>query len=115
MSDPRRPPRLEWDAVVVGLALALVLGIAATAIGLGLIGQLVALASGGALAARRASGAGAFHGAVVGASWILVFSAISGPAGSDASVLADSATTVVYDLFYLSAAAAGGALAGRRG
>ena len=115
MSDPRRPPRLEWGAVFIGLVVALVLGIAATAIGLGLVGKVVAVAIGGAVAARRASGAGAFHGAVVGAGWILVFSDISGPAGADAGIVVDTASTVVFDLFYLSAAAAGGWLAGRRG
>ncbi len=113
MSDARRPPRLEWDAVLVGLALALVLGIGATAIGLGAFGQIAAVAAGGALAARRATGAPLFHGAVVGAGWILVFSAISGPTGSAGSIVADTVSTVVGDLFYMSAGAAGGWLAGR--
>jgi hypothetical protein len=100
--------------VFVGLVAALVLGIGATAIDLGLPGQVLAVAVGGALAGWRATAAGAFHGAVVGAIWIFVFSAISAPNGPEEGILVDTAEAVIADVLYLSAAAGGGWLAGRR-
>lgn len=109
------PPPLEWAAIFVGLVAALVLGIGATTIGLGLAGQVVAVGAGGAVAGWRAKRAGAFHGAVVGAVWIFVFSAISEPNVAGEGILIDTAEAVISDVLYLAAAAAGGWLAGRRG
>jgi hypothetical protein len=115
MSERSRATRIEWGAVALGSALALFLGILATAIGLGLAGLAACVAAGGALAGRRAGEAGLFHGALVGGAWILLFSALFEVPAAPGGVVVDTLATLGSDLLYMCAAGGGGWLgSGRR-
>ena len=112
MARPRAAPTIVWRAVLAGLAVAVVLailfrsflapipGIAATIVGIGI---------GGFIAAKWAKSAGLYHGAVVGAGWIVLeaLGAVPTTSYSD-DALTDTVIVFAIDALVLFAAAFGG-------
>ncbi len=116
----REAPEIHWRAVIGGgaatllltFALSLVAAIAASPLLL-FLAVPVGVVVGGAAAGRLARTAGALHGGLVAALWI-VASALAGSSGPGTpDVLADTALTVVWDAAWLAAGALAGWLGAR--
>ncbi len=107
----REPPEIRWRAVLVGGAVALaavLLLYYSLGPGLSTVAGLIAVAVGAAVAGRLAPAAGALHGGLVAALWILA-EALSDPLFSAPSdLLGDTAATVLADAIRLATGAAAG-------
>jgi hypothetical protein len=104
-------PRLHWPAILAGLALAIAVTLLTRAL-LPPIPAAVASVFGlfvsGLLAGKLAPEGPAYHGAVVGAAYVLTGALGILPAGSYlADPLADTALVIVSDVLLIAAAAAG--------
>lgn len=105
-------PRIRWPAVLAGVALAVVTALVGTAV-LPPIPAAVASVFGlfvsGFLAGKLANAAGAYHGALVGAGYVLCEAAgiVRGTASS-ADPLSDTALVILSDALLIAAAALGG-------
>jgi len=100
----RQPPQVRWSAVLVGGAVAVLVSLGVSLVGLAaasdallLAATPVGLAAGGAAAGRMARAFGALQGGMVGVLWILAeaLADLFGPATGD--VLGDVALTVLAD------------------
>jgi len=107
-------PELDMRAVLAGLALSVVVAIAAIFLGFPVIGALVGVAAGGYTAGQLAGRDGLYHGAIVGMLAIIVAS-IAASAGNAnvTNVLADTLSIVVSDVLILSFSSVGGWLSTR--
>lgn len=108
-------PRIRWPAVLAGVALAVATALLGTAV-LPPIPAAVASVFGllvsGLLAGKLANTAGAYHGALVGAGYVLceALGIVRGIAYS-ADPLSDTALVILSDALLIAAAALGGWLA----
>ena len=109
-------PPLQWRAIIAGVALAAVISVIAAAL---LPPIPAALASffglfvSGVLAGKLAPAARLYHGAVVGAGYVLceaIGLVPSGPSGADA--VSDTALVILTDALRIALAALGGWAAG---
>ena len=118
ISTPRPAPKIKWTAVLAGVAIAVAIGVPAV-IGLapilGSIATIIGVAIGGFVAGKWANSAGGYHGALVGAGWIMfeAFGIVPSLRYSE-DTLADTLIVFVVELVTLVAACVGGWLA-RRG
>jgi hypothetical protein len=105
-------PRIRWPAVLAGVALAVVTTLVSAAV-LPPIPAAVASVFGllvsGLLAGKVAITAGAYHGALVGAGYVLceAMGIVRGIANS-ADPLSDTAVVILSDALLIAAAALGG-------
>lgn len=108
-------PSITWPAIIAGIAIAVIVNVvartflapvpggAATILGIGL---------GGYIAGKWAHSAGLYHGAIVGAGWVLLEAIGLVPApGYASNVLADTVVVIALDAVTLAAASLGGWLA----
>ena len=111
----RTVPPVQWRAVLVGLAVALVIGYAALytlAPIPGSAATVVGIGIGGFLAGKRANAAALYHGALVGLVWIALetFGLVPTASYSD-DLTTDTLIVIAMDVATLAAATLGGALA----
>lgn len=113
----RSGPELRWRAVVAGIALAVIVGLAARyalAPVPGLVATMFGIGLGGFMAGKWADSAGVYHGAIVGAGWIALGAVGLVPTpGYAADVVADTVTIIWLDLATLVVASLGGWIAQR--
>ncbi len=110
-------PSLHWPAVGAGILVSAAVAVTTGA----LIGPMTAVAAsffglavGGFLAGKLANSAGAYHGAVVGAGFILLEALGLIPTPSYAGdAFADTVAVIVLDAAVLVSATLGGALSSR--
>ncbi|OGO68255.1 MAG: hypothetical protein A3H36_09435 [Chloroflexi bacterium RIFCSPLOWO2_02_FULL_71_16] len=101
---PAGTPRIRWRAVLIGGAVAVLVSLALSLIGMTLASDLlflaatpVGLAAGGAVAGRLAGVFGAFQGGMVAVLWILAEALTDMVAPQAADVLGDIALVVLGD------------------
>ncbi len=125
----REVPPIDWRAVLLGGAVALVvsllLSIGSQALGLGDLGTAAVpagIAAGAALAGRLAGSRSAFHGGLVAVLWIGAEALAEPLRPGAADVVSDLAQTVLADVIRISLGVAfgwlggvGGRSGGRRG
>jgi hypothetical protein len=104
-------PRLHWPAILAGLALAVAVALLCRALLPPIpaaIASVFGLFISGLLAGKLAQVGRAYHGAVVGAGYVLTEALGILPAGSYlADPLADTALVIVSDVLLIAAAAVG--------
>jgi putative membrane protein (TIGR04086 family) len=109
---------VQWRAVLLGLAVAVVIGYASNLVLAptpGSAATIVGIAIGGFLAGKRANAAGLYHGALVGLGWIAFETLGLVPTIRFADdLVTDSLIVIALDVATLAAGSLGGALA-RRG
>ena len=113
--ERRNVPPVQWRAVLLGLAVAVVIGYIANltlAPTLGSAATIVGVAFGGFLAGKRANAAGLYHGALVGLGWIALetFALVPTVRYAD-DLVTDSLVVIAMDVATLAAGAFGGAVA----
>jgi hypothetical protein len=111
-------PPVKWRAVLLGLAVAVVIGYLSTVVLAptpGSAATIVGIGIGGFLAGKRANAAGLYHGALVGLGWIALetFGLVPTVRYAD-DLVTDSLIVIAMDVATLAAGSLGGALA-RRG
>jgi len=115
--ERRNVPPVQWRAVLLGLAVAVVIGYIANitlAPTPGSAATIVGIALGGFLAGKRANTAGLYHGALVGIAWIALETLALVPTVRYADdLVTDSLIVIAMDVAALAAGAFGGALAHR--
>ncbi|HEU5162029.1 MAG TPA: hypothetical protein VFV54_02680, partial [Thermoanaerobaculia bacterium] len=113
----RSTPELRWRAVIAGIALAVIVDVAARyalAPIPGLVATMFGIGLGGFMAGKWADSAGLYHGAIVGAGWIALSAVGLVPTPVYAAdVVADTVTVIWLDLATLAAASLGGWIARR--
>jgi hypothetical protein len=111
----RTVPPLQWRAVLLGLALAVVIGYAAhlaLAPIPGSAATIVGIGAGGFLAGKQANAARLYHGAVVGLLWILLETFALVPTVQYSTDLAtDTLIVIGMDAASIVAGSLGGSLA----
>ena len=111
----RTVPPLQWRAVLVGLAAAVVIGYAAhlaLAPIPGSAATIVGIGVGGFLAGKQANAASLYHGAVVGLLWILLETFALVPTVQYSTDLAtDTLIVIGMDAAAIVAGSLGGSLA----
>ena len=104
-------PRLRWTAILAGVALAVVIGLVSAAV-LPPIPAAVASFFGlfvsGLLAGKLASAARVYHGAVVGAAYVVCVAVGIVPSGGFADPLSDTVAVIASDGLRIAVAALGG-------
>ncbi len=107
-------PRVRWRAVLTGLAVAIVVGYAASQLFDPITGSaatIVGIAVGGFLAGKRANASHLYHGALVGLAWILLETLGLVPTATYSNDLGtDTAILIAMDAAIIAAGAFGGTL-----
>ncbi len=112
IDSPRRAPHLRWPAILAGVAVA----VAISLLGAALLPPIpAALASffglfvSGLLAGKTAAGAPAYHGALVGAGYVICEALGIVPGGGYfADPLSDTVALIASDALVIAVAALGG-------
>ena len=112
----REPPEIRWRAVLAGGAVAFGASLLLFYVlgpGLNAVAGLAAVGAGALVAGRLARAAGAFHGGLVAAFWI-VAEALSDPFfTAPPDLVGDTAVTLVIDVALLAIGVAAGWAGGR--
>jgi hypothetical protein len=106
---------MRWPAVLAGVALAVVIALVA-ALALppfpAAVASVFGLLISGYLAAKLAFGARVYHGAVVGAGYVMcVAVGLAPPLSSSPDPLSDTVAIIAWDALALASAMLGGSLA----
>ncbi len=115
--EGRTLPPLQWRAVIAGVAVAFVTALVARTLLApvpGIAASILGVALGGYLAGKLAKSGGLYHGAVVGAGWIVLEALGLVPTAYDSpDALTDTLVVTALDVLTLLAGSAAGWLAWR--
>lgn len=115
IASRRTLPALEWRAVLLGLSVAVVIGLvgrSALAPIPGLAATIIGVGAGGFMAGKWARTSGLYHGAIVATGWVVLEAFGALPTASYATdALQDTVIVIGLDLVTLVAGSIGGYLA----
>jgi hypothetical protein len=115
IASRRTLPALRWRAVLLGLSIAVVIGLvgrSALAPIPGLVATIIGVGLGGYVAGKWADSGGLYHGAVVGMGWIALEAlAVVPTTAFTTDALQDTVILIALDVVTLFAGAMGGYLA----